>query len=235
MNTILQTLIRTIFAVVFTTSCALAANAKDDPEDYYVILTLKDGSKVDGYITTALKNYFRPRISEIGVSSEYGGKPQKYTSEEVVSIVFPPNEKDTTTVIYHSVFAQSKMPNYFSKNPKPYKKAFFLRMIYDGDNVKGYVMPLLDRTFAQTMTILNYTWRYFYKTEDSDMAKAYWEDTDGVIPNMKKVMKFYLREFPELQQMVDDGQLTPEYFHKHPAAVLPIIDRIYLPDGDNGQ
>lgn len=235
MNTVLQTIIRTLLSVVLTASCVMYASAKDNPEDYHVILTLKDGSKVDGFITTALKNYLRPRISEIGVSREYGGTPQKYTSEDVVSIVFPPNEKDTTTVVYHSVLAQSKMPNYFSKNPKPYKRPVFLRLIYDGDNVKGYAMPLLDRTFAQTMTILHYTYRYFYKTEGSDMAKAYWDDTDGVIPSMKKVMKFYLREFPELQQMVEDGNLTPKAFRENPAVVLPIMDRMYLHNGDNAQ
>lgn len=235
MKTIWHSVLRTLLVVVLSASCFTAMGANDNPEDYHVILTLKDGSKVDGYITTALRNYFRPRISEIEVSKEYGGQTQKYTSDDVVSIVFPPNDKDTTTVVYHSVNAQSKLPNLLSKNPKPYKKTIFLRQIYDGDNVKGYVMPLLDRTFAQTMTVLNYTWRYFYQTKDSDIVKAYWDDTDGIVPGMKNVMKFYLREFPELQQMVEDGKLTPDAFHENPASVLPLMNRMYNPEVTKGK
>ena len=226
MKTIAETVKKILIVLVLTALCAMSAHAKGDPTDYHVRVTLKDGSVIDGYITTALKNYLRPRVSEVGISSEYGGKAVKYTSDEVVSIVYPPSEKDTTTVVFHSVVAQSKMPNYLSKNPKAYKKPIFLRLVYDGDNVKGYAMPLLDRTFGQTMTILNYTWRYFYKTSDGDMAKAYWDDVDDIIPGMKKVMKFYFREFPELQQMVDDKQLTPSEFRENPTIVLPIMDKL---------
>lgn len=226
MKTIVSTVLGGLLSVAMMAMFALDANAAKDPVDYHVIVTLKDGSTIDGYITTALKNYLRPRISEIGVSPEFGGKAVKYTSDEVVSIVFPPSEKDTTTVVYHSVIAQSKMPNYLSKNPKPYKKPIFLRLVYNGENVKGYAMPLLDRTFAQTMTVINYTWRYFYKTPDNQIAKAYWDDTDDVIPGMKKVMKFYLREFPELQRMVDEEQLTPRAFHDRPTMVLPMMDSL---------
>lgn len=232
MKTVMQTILKTVIAYALIASCALNANAKKDSDDYHVILTLKDGSKVEGYITTALKSYIRPRISEIGVSSEFGGKEQKYTSDEVVSIVFPPNEKDTTTVVYHSVLAQSKLPNYFSKNPKPYKKPVFLRLVYDGANVKGYAMPLFDRTFGQSMTILHYTWRYFYKKDGSDIAKAYWDDIDDIIPSMKKVMKFYFREFPELQQMVENEQITPEAFRDNPTIVLPIMNELSANSGD---
>ncbi len=233
MKIFMQTILKTIIAIALITSCAVNASAKKDPDDYHVILTLKDGSKVDGFIKTALKNYLRPRISEISVSSEFGGKERKYTSDEVVSIVFPPNEKDTTTVVYHSVMAQSKLPNYFSKNPKAYKKPIFLRLVYIGDNVKGYAMPLFDRTFGQTMTVFHFTWRYFYKTDRSDMAKAYWDDTDDIIPSMKKVMKFYFREFPELQQMVDDEQLTPKAFRDNPTIVLPIMNELCANGSDN--
>lgn len=232
MKTIVKTMLGVLLFFTFSVIFPVDANAKKDPVDYHVIVTLKDGTTVDGYITTALRNYFRPRISEVGISSEFGGKPVKYTSDEVVSIVFPPSEKDTTTVIYHSVIAQSKMPNYLSKNPKAYKKPIFLRLVYNGNNVKGYAMPLLDRTFAQTMTVINYTWRYFYKTSDNEMAKAYWDDVDDIIPGMKKVMKFYFREFPEIQQMVDNEEITPRAFRDHPAMVLPIMD--YLCAGKAG-
>lgn len=201
--------------------------AEKDPENYKVVVCLKDGTQFEGYMASPLANYLSPRVSEVSISKEFGGEKQKYTSDEVVSIEFVQNDKNDKPVIYHSVMAQSKMPNLLSKNPKPYKQRIFLRLVYDGKNIKGYAMPLFDRTFGQTIDVLHYTWRYFYKTVDDDVAKGYWDDTDGTIPNAKKVMKFYFREFPELQKMVDDESLTQKAFRDNPAMVLPIMDETY--------
>ena len=66
------------------------------------------------------------------------------------------------------------------------------------------------------MTSVNYTWLYYYKLADSDITKAYWFDTNDLIPGMKKVMKFYFREFPGLQKMVDNKELTPTEFRDNP-------------------
>ena len=76
---------------------------------------------------------------------------------------------------------------------------------------------------------MQYTWRYFYLPKDSDVAVAYWDDVDDIIPGMKKTMKFYLREFPELVELVDNEEITPRMFRDNPTIVLPIIDRIYKP------
>lgn len=46
---------------------------------------------------------------------------------------------------------------------------------------------------------------------------------------MKKVMKFYFREFPDIVEMVDKGELTPEMFQKNPAMILPLMDKLYKP------
>ncbi len=214
-------------AIIAGIAICLGAMAKDNPEDYHVKAYKTDGSVIEGYNDTRFSNHLLPKQTHVAISSEYGGKPVKYSGEEVRRIIFTASINDSVPVIFEAVKAQTKLPNLFSKNPKPYKERVFLRVVYYGDNVKGYAMPYTDHTFVPGRTTILYTWRYFYLTKDGEIAKAYWDDTDGVVPGMKKVMKFYLREFPQIVKMVDDGTLTPEMFQKNPAIVLPLMDRFY--------
>ncbi len=216
-----------IAAVALIAMCTFDLSAKKNPEDTHVIVTFTDGSCIDGYITSNLINYMKPNVSSVSISREFGGESQKYSSQEVASIVFPCVGEDSVPVIYHSVMAQKQISNLLKKNPKPYDKPIFLRLIYDGANVKGYVMPILDVTNVPSQTIVNHTWRFFYKAADCEVAKAYWDATDGIVPSMRKVMKFYFREFPDLQKMVDRKEVTPADFRKSPAMVLPLMDMTY--------
>lgn len=204
-------------------------SAKDSPESYHIKVIRTDGTSFEGYNNTLLSDYLRPKVTEISVSTQFGGEPVQYTGNDVRRVIFTATQSDTVPKIFDAVKAQSKLPNLFSKNPKPYKQPVFLRLVYDGENVRGYAMPYTDHTMVPGRTTILYTWRYFYLTKDSDVAKAYWDDTDGVVPGMKKVMKFYFREFPEIVKMVDNGELTPEMFQKNPAMILPLMDKLYKP------
>lgn len=208
---------------------AISALADDNPEEYRVRLTMADGTIFEGYNNTRLRNWLKPKVTSISISEEYKGPATKYTGDEVKRFVFVESLTDSIPVVFDAVKAQSKRPTLFSKNPKPYKEPVFLRLVYDGDNVNGYAMPITDATYVPSMTKVHYTWRYFYLTRDSDVAVAYWDDVDDIIPGMKKVMKFYLREFPELVEMVDKEEITARDFRDNPTIVLPIIDKTYTP------
>lgn len=212
--------------VLFLTLGILFASAKKEADDYHVFVELANGNIIEGYVTTSLRNYFKPNVTKVGISEEFGGDAKKYTSEQVKSIIYPPNENDTTAVIYHSVKATKKLPNLLNKNPKPYKEPIFLRLVYEGDHVKGYAMPIFDVTHGGTMSVYDYTWRYFYKTDDNEVAVAYWDDIRGIFPALKKFMKLIFQEFPELKKMIDDGTLKPSEFRENCLIVLPIIDEI---------
>lgn len=211
---------------------ALSAFAKneDNPEDYKVRVTKTDGTVLEGYNETNFKNYFRPKVTTISVSDEYKGTPVKYKSSEIKRLEFVSLKNDSLPLVFDAVKASLTMPNQFNKNPKPNKEPVMLRLIYEGENVTGYAMPCKDITNVPSLTRIVYTWKYFYKTKDSDVAKAYWIDVDDIIPGMKKVMKFYFREFPELVKMVDEKEITPKEFRKNPAMILPIMDKTYQPN-----
>ena len=217
---------RLLVMLIAALAAVFTAAAKDNPEDYRVIVTRADGSTFEGYVASALRNHMRPKISDVKISDTYGGEAVKYSSEEVVAIEFPPTEDNDKRVVYHAVKAQGKMPTLFNKNPKPNKNPIFLRLVYDGEKVKGYAMPVTDSTYVPSMTIVNYTWMYFYLPVGEEVARAYWSDTDDIVPQMKKVMKFYMREFPAIQDMIDRDEIKPGDFRGNPAMILPIIDSV---------
>lgn len=200
----------------------LLAFAKWDGEPVTAIMA--DGTRMEGFTKTSLINYIKGAQSEIGISETFKGKEKKYTSQEITELIFPPNEEVSTPAIYRSVWAQKQMPHAFNKNPKTYKKPVFLQCFYDGENVKGYKRACMDVTNTPSMSRVNYTWMYYYKVEGEDVAKSYWFATSDLIIGLRKVMKFYFREFPELQQMVDDGTLSPDDFRADPTVVLPLMD-----------
>lgn len=209
-------------ALVLFCLLPVMAFAKWDGEPVTAIMA--DGTRMEGFTKTSLINYIKGEQSEIGISEEFKGKEKKYTSQEIAELIFPPNEKAPTPAIYRSVFAQKQMPTAFNKNPKTYKKPVFLQCFYDGKNVKGYKRACRDVTATPSMTRVSNSWMYYYKVEGEDVAKSYWFASSDLILGLRKAMKFYFREFPELQQMVEDETLTPKDFRNDPTIVLPLMD-----------
>lgn len=209
---------------------ASAVFADKDPENYKVVVYLADGTHFEGYVTTALENYLYPKQTEVGISKTFGGKERLYTSEEVKSVVFPANKKNSTAVIYEAVTAVVRS-SMLSK-AKPSKKPIFLRLIYDGKDIKGYVMPYTDQTSIRqvrnpSIEIKNYTYQYYYMPTEEKIARPYWSDIQGIMPNAKGFIKKFLKDFPEIVKMIDNGELTTKDFRENPAIVLPIMDKTY--------
>lgn len=199
---------------------------KDNPEEYHVRVTRTDGTVFYGYNETRFSSYFVPYRAKVQISPEFKGEPVSYTGYEVKRVEFTAAMDSDEPVIFEAVIPQTTMP-YINRKPEPYKEPVFLRLVYEGENIKGYAMPYTDNTMTAYHDITTYTWRYFYLPKDSDMAKTYYTDIRGVILGIKGNMKFYFREFPELVKMVESGELTPKMFRENPAMVLPIMDKTY--------
>ena len=221
--------------LLFFAICALSAfmvNAKgeDNPENYKVRVTKTDGTVFEGYNETAFRNYFRPKVKTVSISDEYKGKAVKYKSSEIKRLVFVVSMNDSLPYMFDAVKASITLPSLFNKNPKPTKEPIMLQVIYTGENVTGYIMPCTDITNTPGMKKIVRTWKYLYKTKDSDVAKAYWLDTSDIIVGMKSVMKLYFREFPEIVKMVEEKELTPKEFRENPAKILQLMDKTYQPN-----
>lgn len=209
---------------------ALPTTARNNPDDYKVTCTLTDGTVIEGYCSIASTARLISPVYDLKISDTYKGKARKYTSEEVKRIVYTSTLNDSLPLIYESVKAQKSVPNLFKKNPKPFKKPVFLRLIYEGKNVNGYITPTTDYTVNKKETIINYVWRYYYLKKGDEIAKAYWLGIKGIFLVMKKAMKLYFREFPKLVEMVDKKEIKGKQFRKNPEMVLPLMDKFYVPE-----
>lgn len=172
---------------------ALPTIARNNPDDYKVTYTLTDGTVIEGYCSIASTARLISPVHDLKISDTYKGKARKYTSEEVKRIVYTSTLNDSLPLIYESVKAQKNMPNQFNKNPKPFEKPVFLRLIYEGKNVNGYITPTTDYTVNKKETIINYVWRYYYLKKGDEIAKAYWLGIGGINVGMKAAMKLYFR------------------------------------------
>ena len=56
------------------------------------------------------------------------------------------------------------------------------------------------------------------------VAKPYRIDVDGLMPNAKGIIKKFLKELPEIGNMIDNGELTVKEFRDNPSIVLPLMD-----------
>lgn len=200
---------------------------KKDPRNYLVRLYLADGTTVEGYNETNFDNYLFPCVSEVSITPEYkSGEKITYTSDQVTRVEFLYIKEGNAPLIYDAVKCQSSNP--IKKEVKTYKKLAFVRLIYDGENVKGYAMPWTDQTLTKSMNMLHYTYKYYYKTKDSDTAMAYWVDSKGITVGAKAALKVYFADFPEVVKMLDNGEIDPKTIKANPASILPILDETYV-------
>lgn len=225
-----------IFLMVF--SFAISANAKKpkvisvyaahDPEEYRVKVTKSDGTVIEGYSKTDFLNYNFPKVKKFTFSTKYDGEKTTYTSDEVKRVEFVNLAIDSIPLIFESVQAQSRVPVTSGKEPKLYKTPIFLRLFYDGKNVKGYTMPYADITNTPSSSITSNGWRYYYMIKGSNIAKGYWFDMQGIIFDIKRRLKVCLaNDFPEVIKMLYDKEISTKKFRKDPTMLLPLMDKTY--------
>ena len=95
-----------------------------DDETVDIVVYFKDGTSINGYNRTD----FTGGKSTLGISKEPKGKIEKYESELIDSIVFPPSANDTTRVVWIPLKAHKQpagQKNIFSRN-EFFKKPVFL-------------------------------------------------------------------------------------------------------------
>ena len=215
-----------ILVAFFSVFCAYAQKA-DKSEQYRVRITKVDGTTLEGYSMTSFYNTMLPEVRKFTFSTEYKGKTTTYTSEEVKRVEFVNLEMDSMPLVYESVQALSTIPGPLRKNPKPFKKPVFLRLFYNGKNVKGYTMPFADNTYTKSSTTSRDTWKYYYLTKDATYANAYWLDVKGIRVAIKKELKFALKDFPEVIKKIENDEISLKEFKKDPKMILPLLDQSY--------
>lgn len=217
-----------ILSFVVALFTAMSVYAAHDPEEYRVKVIKSDGTAIYGYSKTDFMNTAFPKVTKFTFSTNYGGEETTFTSDEVKRVEFVNLAIDDIPLVFESVKAQSRVPVTSGQKPKPYKTRVFLRLFYDGENVKGYAKAYSDITNTPSASISSTGWTYYYMIKDADVAKGYWFDMQGIIFDIKRRLKVCLKkDFPDVTKMLDDKEISTKKFRKDPTMLLPLMDKTY--------
>lgn len=98
-------LIAAIAAMPLSAKKKKEESKEDKYADYYIEAYLKDGSVIKGYNRTN----FTGGAEQLEISAAPKGKADRYDSELVDSIVFPPSDTDQRRVVWETMYAQPWM------------------------------------------------------------------------------------------------------------------------------
>lgn len=213
-------LLAAIFALMW--GAQLPANANGD-DDFKVILTLKDGKVINGYIRTSLMG----GAMKVGVSETPKGSYYEYETKDIASLVYPALKEDQEEIRYVPCRAIKKVPNLISKR-KEYKAPVLLRQIYEGEKIIGYVLPCVDATTNATTTYYTNTYQYLYRVKGEEVAEPYWFASNGTVVGLKAAMKLVFKDYPEIIELFDNGQIDRKEFIEHPEIMMPILNDVLV-------
>lgn len=193
-------------------------------DDFKVILSLKDGSVINGYIRTSLMG----GAMKVGISETPKGSYYLYETKDIESLVYPALKEGQKEVRYVPSRALKKVATLISKS-KEYKAEVLLRPVYKGEKVTGYVLPCVaSTTISATMTYYTNTYQYLYKIEGEEVAVPYWFADTGIVAGLKAALKLLFKDFPEIIEMVDNGQIDRKEFIEHPEMMMPILNDVLV-------
>ena len=210
---------------------AISANAKKPKEKIVwpkAVLTLKDGTVLNGYLRTDI--HFMQKCVLFSETEE--GKDVKYKNETIKSLVVKNcfgDDKETT-------FIPVKL--YWREAKKILKTPVLVIQNYKGKHVKGYMYPTffddtrtsINAGVMQNTSMYSGEWWYLYNV-DSDNTKniSYWDYSYSRKPkslkNRLKSMSKDFKEYPQVCEAVEKQGLTIEQISENPTILLEILDK----------
>ena len=201
-----------IAIAVFTWQPAIA---KANPDDYKVILSLNDGTVIDGFLKGDIMG------DKIKVSETFKGKGKKYATSDIKSLVFPPTESDERELVFVPVMVHDNH-ELVNKNPKTTR---LLMKIYETERMIGYVAPAEDFSFSPTMISYWNSMKYYYYVKGEKRAYSYWKVVvNAKVIGLKKMLKRCFKRFPHVQDYIDSKEFNSKKFFDTPEILMPVVD-----------
>ncbi len=198
----------------------------DDATSFAIEVYFKDGTTINGYNRTD----FTGGKSTLRISKEPKGKIEKYESELIDSIVFPPSANDTTRVVWIPLKAHKQpagQKNIFSRN-EFFKKPVFLMKVFTGKSITGYILPTYDATpnnYKGITTITTWSVNSYYITEPNiDYAYCYWKSVKGIMLFFGSMIKKSLKQYPDMIELFNQKIITKDEFLSDPSICYLYFD-----------
>ena len=208
----------------------------DKHESQHVILTMNDGTVIDGYLKGDIMGK-TIRVSE----GDYRGAEKKYKVEDIQSLVFT-SINDSSSMVYEPVMVVDEFDDDQSQ------KTRLLSKVYESDYIVGYYSPVQD--YYET-TVWHYrgptstkmgagtgTWspstarhrrttgQYYFQIKGNSVAIPYWRTIwSGSRSNVKHFIKHVFGHFPGIIEEVNSKEFNYKEFSQHPDVLMPVLDQ----------
>ena len=191
------------------------AIAKANPDDYKVILTLNDGTVINGFLKGDIMS------DKIKVSEKFKGKGKRYATTDIKSLVFPPTESDQQELTFVPVMVY----DFCELTGKKPKSPRLLMKVYETERMIGYISPAEDFSFTPTMMSYWNSTKYYYYVKGEKRAYAYWKIiVHAKVIGLKKMLKNRFKRFPFVQDYIDSKAFDSKEFFNHPEILMPVVD-----------
>lgn len=191
------------------------AIAKANPDDYKVILTLNDGTVIEGFLKGDIMG------DKIKVSEKFNGKAKKYATTDIKTLVFPPTGSDPEQLTFVPVMVHDnhELLNRNPKNPR------LLMKVYETDRMIGYISPAEDFSFSPTMISYWNSMKYYYQVKGEQRAHTYWKVVvNAKVIGLKSMLKKCFKRFPYVKDYIDSKEFNSKVFFKNPEILMPVMD-----------
>lgn len=191
------------------------AIAKANPDDYKVILTLNDGTVIEGFLKGDIMG------DKIKVSEKFKGNSKKYATTDIKSLVFPPTESDQSELTFVPVMVY----DFCELTGKKPKSPRLLMKVYETERMIGYISPAEDFSFTPTMMSYWNSTKYYYYIKGEQRAYAYWKIiVKAKVIGLKKMLKGRFKRLPFVQDFIDSKSFYSKEFFKSPEILMPVVD-----------
>jgi len=191
------------------------AEAKANPDDYKVIVTLNDGTVIHGFLKGDIMG------DKIKVSPKFNGKATKYATSDIQSLVFPPTESDARELCFVPVMVHDNH-ELVGRNPKSPR---LLMKVYETERMIGYISPAEDFSFSPTMIASWNSLKYYYQVKGEKRAYTYWKViVNAKVIGLRKMLKKCFKRFPYVKDYIDSKDFNSKEFFKNPEILMPVVD-----------
>lgn len=210
---------RFVFLLTVTLLGIVTVVAGKKDESYKVIVTLKNGTVINGYIRSSLMD----GAMKVSVSETPNGKSTTYPSADIKTLVYPPNDQDQSTITYVPSRAKKSVASLWGKG-KEFKAPVMLRIIYEGKNITGYTLTCIDATATRNRVVYRNAYKYYFKKKGEEVAIPYYYDIGGITIGLKSSLKKVFADYPGVIKAIEQDDSAVKDVKSDPATMLPFID-----------
>ena len=192
------------------------------------ILTLKDGSKVSGYLVD-VKNakvmasvYGQSIINmqTLFISPTSTGKGTKYVADDAKEMELTVDGKQRK---YLSLYACKVLT--LPKNLKPTNHRYFWELTYEGKEVLGFLSPTVWYSSSWTTFYTEESLAYTYCLKGDEVVVTYYVPETGIRLAAKKTLRACFDRFPKMDEYLQSDGFSLKDMKRHPLYLLKVLER----------